>query len=238
MLMRPATVLLLLVMTGCTITIQSTPPITGSGVLRTTPIDVPEFTKVKLGVPADVEIQCGQEQSVRITTDDNLQPLIRSRVTNGVLSIETDENLQPSADTVIQITVPNLESIAISGSGDVTVRGMSGESADISVSGSGSITGDVTTQKLDISIAGAGDVKLQGAAPQTSIHVSGSGDVSLLDLSAEDVSVSIAGSGDVEIQAAKSLDVSIAGSGSIRYQGDPRVEKSILGSGDVTRLKP
>lgn len=222
-------------LTGCSITINSSPPVPGSGTPATDERTLDEFTEVSLSIDTDVEIVCGGEQSVAVTSDDNLVPLITTRVVNGVLRIDSDHNLKPTTDTRVAITVPQLSAISLSGSGDISIQGMEATEADISISGSGSVTGDITAEALSVSIAGSGDLQMTGTVASVDVSVAGSGDVRLAEVTARTVSVSVAGSGDVSVHADDKLDVSIAGSGSVEYGGNPSVSRSVLGSGSITQ---
>jgi carbon monoxide dehydrogenase subunit G len=226
--------LLPIVAMGCSITINSQPPVTGSGVPLTETRSIENFESLSLATSADIVVTCGEEPSLTITGDDNLLPLITTNVVGNRLEIECDQNIRPRTQTTVQLTVPTLSSVSISGSGDITVKGMAATDADFSISGSGSIGGDIAANSLDVSIAGNGDVTCTGSVPRIDISVAGSGDVNLMNVAADNVEVSIAGSGAVAVNAEKSLDVSIVGSGDVTYSGSAQVSKSILGSGSIS----
>jgi Putative auto-transporter adhesin, head GIN domain len=220
---------------GCSITINGTPPVVGSGVAATEDREIEAFEFLSVSTSVDVVVSCSGDPSLSVTSDDNLLPLITTTVVDGTLRIESEHNIQPTTESVVRITVPGLSGISVAGSGDVTVEGMKTTDADISVSGAGSVAGDVSADSLDVAVAGSGDVHLTGQTSTVDISIAGSGSVSMVDLPAAAVSVSIAGSGDVEVYATKTLDVSIAGSGDVTYKGDATLTKSVLGSGNISK---
>ena len=188
----------------------------GSGVAAEETRTLGAFHALRLAVPADVVVVQGPAPAVVLRGDDNLLALLETRVEGDALVIEMDGSYRSKLGLDLRVTTPRLSSVSISGSGDVRVEGLDGESFGISVAGSGDVTAAGRVDKLDASI-------------------SGSGDLFLFELQAADASVSIAGSGDVRVSASSSLDVSIAGSGDVKYRGDPRLSLSVAGSGRVVR---
>ena len=189
----------------------------GSGNVVTQTRDVADFDKVKLIGSPDVSIKAGDEFSVKVTTDDNLQANITTEVKNGALVVGSQGMYSTNSGVKIAITMPELVEAKVSGSGDLEFDGFQSESFTASISGSGSIKGS-------------------GSAKTLSAKISGSGDIELGKFETEATTVSISGSGDVEVNATKSLDAKISGSGDIKYvsHDDLKVSKKIAGSGDVS----
>ncbi|MBL8819759.1 MAG: DUF2807 domain-containing protein [Planctomyces sp.] len=226
----------LLTLTGCTIRIPTKPNVSGSGVSKSETREIGDFHGVKVSVGMNVRVTCDQDPALKITGDDNIIPLIITEVKNGVLEIRSDENLDPVAESLIEIQVKSVDQLMIEGSGDIEVAGMKCEAGKIVIAGAGSVTGDVDAASLSLSVAGSGDIALKGRSPQLDLSISGSGNGMLEELIADDVSISIAGSGDVAVHADKSLKVSVSGSGDVVWSGSAGdVKSTIMGSGAVTK---
>lgn len=192
--------------------------ITGSGKAVTQSRQVKDFNGLGLSLPAIVEVGQGPHQRLTITADDNVLPLIESVVEGGVLKLRLREGTRLQRATIrVSLQVKALESISISGSGEVRAPALSGA-------------------KLRLEIAGSGDAHLGGKADAFDVRISGSGNVDAAKLAAQRAAVSLSGSGDAVVSARESLDVRIAGSGDVRYYGDPKVQKSVAGSGSLRRL--
>jgi len=187
----------------------------GSGTAKTEVRPVAAFSAIELSGSFDADVSIGPSR-VELSGDDNLLPLISSEVTGDNLVLRSTENIRPSLPLVAKIAVPRLTAIKISGSGTVTLHGVTADALAVSVRGSGTVRGD-------------------GTAHQLSAVVSGSGDLELERLRAERVTVDVSGSGDVEVTADKALDVRISGSGTVKYHGNPTVTKAISGSGDLVK---
>jgi hypothetical protein len=192
--------------------------ITGSGKATTQSRQVQGFSGLGLSIPAIVEVGQAAHERLTITADDNVLPLIESVVEGGVLKLRLREGTQLRRATIrVSLQVKALESISISGSGEVRAPALSGP-------------------RLRLSIAGSGDARVGGKAEALDVRISGSGNVDAARLAAQRAAVSVSGSGDATVSARESLKVRIAGSGDVRYYGDPKVEKSVAGSGSLRRL--
>lgn len=211
-MLRPLTQILglalALVVTGC--------GEKGSGVKKTEVRTPGSFSKIQLRSSADVTVKIGYPQSVEVVTDDNLLSLITTDVSGDKLSIGSKGSYNTRLGVKIQIQVPNLNEVAISGSGDMEITGLKEKSFVAKISGSGEIV-------------------VEGVATEVEAAVSGSGDIDLGKLTSDKARASVSGSGDIEVNASKTLTASISGSGDIKYHGSPTVVKKVSGSGSVEK---
>ena len=195
--------------------------VVGSGKSVTEKRAVSGFRAVAISVPGSVELVQGGAETLTLTADDNVAPLIESVVEDGKLRIRFRErghlNVRPRAPIRIAITARVVDSITVAGSADVRAS-------------------KLATASLHVSIAGSGDVHLAGKAEQLDVNVAGSGNVKANALDTQRTKITIAGSGDAEVWARSELRASIAGSGDVRYYGDPQIHRSVVGSGSVRRL--
>jgi Putative auto-transporter adhesin, head GIN domain len=218
---------------------------TGSGTPATETRDPGAFSAIAMRGDIDVVVRQGSRESVQVSTDDNLLRLLETVVEGSGdkrtlrISWPRGENVRSRAKTVVTIDVVKLDSVALAGSGDLSVGALKTPSLVLAISGSSDADlRQLETDSLRVSIAGSGDVQAAGKATALQISIAGSGDVKARELAADDVSISIAGSGDASVRANKSLTVSIAGSGDVEYAGSGVVTKSrVAGSGSV-RQRP
>lgn len=187
----------------------------GSGVKASQTRQVDSFGRIDLRGSSDVEIRQGDERVVVVEADDNLLDLITTDVRGETLVISSRRPYSSRLGVRVQVTTPNLSAVSVSGSGDITIDGLSSPSFEISVQGSG-------------------DVAAAGEVDRLEVRIMGSGDVELFALRAREAKVSIAGSGDAELEVSEALDATIQGSGDIVYRGHPpKVTQRVHGSGDV-----
>ena len=189
--------------------------IEGSGDAVTQVREVAEFDRLTLAGAYDIHLTIGKKQSVKITFDDNLVDLITAKVKRGKLVLDSDESYSSDLNCRVDITVPSLERISISGSADIIADGFDG--------------GD-----FELRVTGSGDFEASGELDLLEINISGSGSADTRELDAKEVEVVISGSGDAKVRAIESFDGTISGSGNIVYYGHPDyTTESIHGSGNI-----
>jgi len=202
-----------LALTGCGLHFNN--GVKGSGKVVTEDRSVSGFTAIEHRGAGDIDVTVGPTTKVTLKTDDNIAKLVQTRVENGKLIIDSTEPISPT-EYKVTITVPSLNSFAIDGAGDATLKGIAGE-------------------KFSVSIDGAGDIKLSGSAKSAELSIDGAGNIEAFDLKSDEVVASIDGAGSIELTANKKLDASLDGAGGIRYRGNPSVTKKVSGVGSIDK---
>jgi hypothetical protein len=189
----------------------------GSGVPTTETRSVTAFDGVELSGSNDVVIHVGETRSVRVSGDDNLVGRVTTEVLQGTLVVGTTPgSFTTQVPMRVEIGVPSLSALTLSGSGNVTIEG-------------------VAQPSFTVTLSGSGMVKASGAADDLAVTVSGSGEALLGDLVAKAVRAVVSGSGLIAVTATESLDAAVPGSGAIEYGGNPSsVTKDVSGSGAIT----
>lgn len=218
-------------------------------------INVSNFNGIKLIGSSDIICkQSDGKPSVQIYGSDNIVELMEISVENGTLIVKLKNNvsIQNNGKLEVRVSSPELNSLDIYGSGDITLSNgiKSDKDIDIAIHGSGDIDGDpISCKQLSISIYGSGDINLNNIkSMQTRVKISGSGDITLTGntqkaeysisgsgeitaslLKATNVSAHVSGSGDIECHAIKQLTGKVSGSGEVGYKGNPEIDFSKKG---------
>jgi len=197
------------------------------------------FTGVALALPGQVELRIGATEAVTVEADENLMPLIETRVKDGLLQIRPVRNgldLQ-SPDIKFIVQARQIDRLQIGGSGSIMADALRSARLQLEIGGSGSIAvNKAESEQVEVSIGGSGAVKITGVTRKLVVAIGGSGDVGAGGLQAEDVNVSVGGSGGATVWARQALSVSLAGSGDVSYYGDPKVKQAVVGSGRARRI--
>lgn len=204
--------------------------------------EISDFQKINLSGAGVLKITQGNEESITIIGDNRVVPKIRTEVIDGTLTIKPKPQFFllffPMTKTIYDIKVKDLNSIKISGSGEIeTLNELRSNDLDIDINGSGEGILDIDVASLRLNISGSGEFTLSGDAEKQVLDISGSGEYFGNNLSGKEGSVKISGSGDVQMNVSEKLDIKISGSGSVGYMGNPEVSQSISGSGDVEQLQ-
>lgn len=197
------------------------------------------FHALALGLPAEVELRQGDSEGITLETDDNILPLVETRIEQGTLQVRALRRgleLSPSALRVV-VRFRELDDLAIGGAGTVTGSGLKARRLHLAIGGSGRIVlAQLRAEAVEAAIGGSGNVRLTGSAHRIGVSIGGSGDVLAEGLQADSGEVSIGGSGNVQVFVTERLEVAIAGSGRVRYWGDPQVESAVVGTGRLVRV--
>jgi hypothetical protein len=177
---------------------------------------VAEFTRIDNPGSVDVRLHVGERQHVRVRAGEKVIDDVHTEVHDGTLRVDYDHHGFGGNDVVIEASVPKLDGITASGSGDIDVDG-------------------IRADAFEVRSDGSADIALTGTTDRLKVDLDGSGDANVAGLTAHDARVSVGGSGNASVRADERLDVKLDGSGDVRYSGDPQLTKNLDGSGDLKR---
>lgn len=213
--------------------------IRGSGRLTEEERDVGAFTAVQLGSFGTVNIEIGDTEELVVEAEDNLIEFIETEVSGGTLDIGIAGGavLVPKKPVNFHVTMKSLDTLVLSGSGEIEAPDVSAERLSVTISGSGQVDIDnLETDEIEAEVSGSGRVIIAGGtAKEQHIRIGGSGDYRAEELESDRADVDVGGSGRVTIRVEDELKVNVGGSGNVEYFGDPSVDENITGSGRVTK---
>jgi hypothetical protein len=190
-------------------------PTHGSGVGVTEHRELAPFAVVELAGANTVTVRVGAAQSVAVTGDDNLVGRVTTTVRSDRLFIADYGTFSTESPMTVAVSVPSLDGVTLSGSGTVTVQGVTGPDFAVDLSGTGTLVASGIVDRLTAVLSGAGTVELG-------------------DLVARDAVARLGGTGDISVQATSTLDATLTGTGSIVYSGSPSVTTHDTGTGTIT----
>ncbi len=171
--------------------------ITGRGEVLSELEVVNPFTGICLEGVANVYVTTGQERKVVLTAYENILPYLDAHVVGDELLIRFNEDITVNSDKEIRvdISVPNLKEISLTGVGNFHVDGSGQESLSVNLEGVGNVyafglpldralvnidgNGNVEIDAKDelvVDIDGLGNVYYKGS-PQIRMEVNGLGEV-------------------------------------------------------------
>ena len=213
----------------------------GSGEIESQTREVQGFLAVSINYPAEVVIQQGKVESVKLEADDNLLPQLSTEVDDGILLIENNENtwsqrVNPTERVKITITVKDLHEIEFSSAGNVTVESLKTDDLSLHLNGVGEMTlNDLDVRKLESRLSGAGNIEANGVADELDIRISGVGGFDAPKLESLVGVVRISGAGSATVFVQDDLTARVSGAGSINYYGSPTLHEDVSGAGSVSR---
>ncbi|MGB0805884.1 MAG: head GIN domain-containing protein [Salibacteraceae bacterium] len=211
----------------------------GSGGNETRTIRLANFNQLELAESADVYISQGADQQITVTAPANIIDILNRDVSGSRWVIDFDNHCAKDYKMIVNIVVPNINELVISGAGDIIMDDMiGGETLSLNISGSGNISFKqlVSTKNLNSIISGSGDIyagTLNSDIQNMDLKISGSGNYRGFNVHSANSDILISGSGNVETTTNSNLDVNITGSGNVYYKGFPNINSNISGSGNV-----
>lgn len=204
-------VLLAILAAGCSET-------RGSGNVITETKTIKGVSSISLVGDGRLEIEQGDAESLDITADDNIIPLLSSEVRDGELKLGVKNlaSVHPTKGIQYKLKVKGLTGLSLTGDAEADIR-------------------KIATDQLKVSITGDGQVRIDGTVDNQEISIIGDGKYEGTGLNSKTAKVSITGDGKLDIAVSDKLDVKIMGDGHINYVGDPTITKSILGDGNIQK---
>lgn len=213
----------------------------GNGSLKKESRNPGEFVSIASAGSWDVMVAYGSTCSVQVEGDENLLPYIVTEVASNKLSIHSKKNtnFHSKNKIVIYVTLTNLNSLSLSGSGNIMGEGKFSSDGPLRVSfaGSGNVKMAINKAKsISINLSGSGNIELTGTAETAELNISGSGNANCGKLQVDKALAKISGSGNIKIFANQSVKASISGSGNVLYKGAANdIETHSAGSGKVIK---
>jgi hypothetical protein len=196
-----------------------------------------EFQEISSTGPQDLEIKFGDTYSVRA---DGAVGSLEVVVEDGELIVRPRDgfgwNLQGLGATKVFVTLPQLNRIALTGSGNVSIDQVKGERFTGVIEG---FAGDLKIDGIDVdqaefTINGPGEITAAGTARALRMTVNGPGEVHGGELQSQTAVIAVRGPGDVELTVQEHADVSVEGPGEVDIDGPARCSISTAGPGSVS----
>lgn len=211
----------------------------GNGIVKQEERFVTTFYAIENTTQVDVKVTSDSVYYIEVIADENLLGVIETSVRDNKLTIGMDNDRCINTDNsmTVNIHMPLLESLILSGSGNIDIYDFDCSSMQIVNSGSGKI--DVvnlfSTNKVEIELYGSGSIYVWGKAREGEYILSGSGDILADNLKVDECVVWNSGSGNVYCYAYDYLTATLSGSGDIIYSGDPKFKVPPVdnGSGEI-----
>ena len=198
--------------------ITGTTATTGSGQLATESRPVGGFTAVSLTGAGHLVVEQTGVESLEITAEDNLLPLIRSEVVGDrlVLGFGPGVSVTSTREVLYRLKVRDLTRLEASGASRVELVG-------------------VDTPQLGTVLSGASALSASGRASIHEIVVSGASRCEAGDLSSQVVTAALSGASYAFVSVSDTLAAALSGASTLEYRGDPAVTTTEVSGGSVVR---
>jgi hypothetical protein len=225
-----------ILLSGCSLN-PLRPDIDGSGTILTQEWEVSDFDRISLEGVGELIVTQGEEESLSVTTDDNIMPYIdvdvrQDTLVLGFTSAARNRSISPSDGIQYNVVVKDLSRLDLAGAGNLSIDGLETDMLHLEVSGAGQLSIlDLAADELVVRLTGASSVIVSGEVKGQDISLTGAGNYYAPDLLTETTIIDITGIGNATVWATETLDVDISSIGTVLYYGSPRVVRQTAEQG-------
>lgn len=189
----------------------------GSGVAASESRAVASFDSIDATGVGKLKLRIGDTDGVKVMADDNIIPLIKTEVKNGVLTLSTKGATLSKTDIIFDVTARRIKRLENSGTVSIDASGFNGGA-------------------LSVETSGVGTIKLNGRVDSFDANLSGVGSLEADALAADSVNTNLSGVGSAHVRAEKSLRANVSGVGSLSWKGAATdVSTNVSGIGRVSK---
>lgn len=193
----------------------------------------------KIHVTSGIELIVSQNDvvSVEVETDENIQPLILTKVENGVLKITTDDSFDTSKSPKVRVSLPLVSGLK-SSSGSSIKSGNTLKSTSLIVdSSSGSeIQIEVEADFISMESSSGSSIGVRGKALKAETSSSSGSDIDASELIANEVFSQTSSGSSTKVNPVLILNAKASSGSSINYKNIPKtLEKEESSGGSVSK---
>jgi hypothetical protein len=176
-----------------------------------------QFSSVSLEMDAQVLIKAGPSYGVQVSTERNLQKYVQAVRVGSSLMISTTGSYSTRHPVIVEITVPSLTELDLTGNGSARIEGDFGRNMAVEAEGAWLIAG-------------------KGRVDSLALRLSEKSTVALEHLKTLDIELHGATSGSLAVSAGHSVTGELAGHPSVVVYGHPARRDIKVGQGGTLRF--
>jgi len=201
---------------GCGSSKTSSSTSTGA---KTETRSVSHFTAINLTSIGTLTVEQARKDSLTITADSAILPLITSTVADDTLtlSVKAGASLGTPTQLSYKVTVKDLKALSLTGAGAILAT-------------------DINTTALAVSMNGVGKMTISGQADNQTVNISGAATYDGTTFATKTTTASITGVSHVIVRVSNTLNARVNGLGTIEYIGSPQLTQTIQGGGAVRKI--
>jgi phage shock protein PspC (stress-responsive transcriptional regulator) len=190
--------------------------------------DFSGFQSVDVGSIFNTEIRAGSNWDVEVSGRDRDLEDVVIKVTNGELVINFKKDISKwdrnRKEVKVHITMPELQSLDLSGAAKGKVYGFDQHNMDINLSGASVTEMDVDLTEANIDLAGVSRLNISGTGESLDAEISGASNLNAEDFMVDYAVLDVSGASKARVHVNKELEIDASGGSSVRYSGDPMLK--------------
>src|SRR4051812_42449512 len=198
--------------------------IKGSGTITTENRAVTEdFKKIKVSNGIKVSVEQADKASITVEADDNLQEHIITKIENGVLKIETDENFNASETPVVKVKTPIINVLSADSGSEITSQNiLITENINVKATSGSEINIEVEADAIKIESKSGSSIEVNGKALKLETFSSSGSKIDAENLMTNEVTAKAESGSKTSVYPIVKLAAEASSGGDINYHKHPK----------------
>lgn len=196
-----------------------------------------DFKKIEASNGIKVIVEQSDNKSITVETDDNLQQHIITKIENGVLKIESDENYNTTETPLVKVKMPVTNGLSTSSGSEITSSGtLISENMDVKSSSGSQININVEADAIKIESTSGSSIEVGGKALKVETSSSSGSTIDAKNLMANEVFSQTSSGSSTDVYPIVKLDAKASSGSNISYHKIPKtVSKEESSGGSVSQ---
>lgn len=208
--------------------------IRGSGKVVKSERQVEQFESISASAGIEVILLQDSVMKVVVEADDNLQPIIKTEVSNGELRIFPQRPIRHALVKRVLVTFKTLHSVEASSGSDIKSKmELKLQLLNLSASSGASINLKLLVNRLSLEGSSGGNIDLSGSVESLDVDGSSGANIRTSEIQSRTVNAGASSGSNLKIFASEKIVAKASSGGDISVEGNPKernIEKSSGGS--------
>ncbi len=211
--------------------ISKAQPIKASAEVKSVIRDLKGFNSIVAQGYFNLILLQGQEEGVKIETNENIIELFQTRVEDKVLYIDMVSEVRKIKELNVYVSFKDLSAITLLNQVTLTTQALIHlTDINIHISGISSVNMEVYASALSFEVCDGAFVNLKGYSDNLNVQMHDETEFNSYELQALNVKVKASGLSDVMVNAQKTISVFVTGASNVYYTGEPKIISRLFSS--------
>jgi Putative auto-transporter adhesin, head GIN domain len=194
-----------------------------------------DFSSIEVSAAIEVILEQSDNKSVTVEAESNLQSLIETKVSNGVLQISPSDSYNATKSVLVRVKMPIIDALQASSSAKISsINTIKSASLNLSASSAAEIDLNTESDEIRSKSSSGSNITLQGKALKITTTASSGSQIKAKQLLVNEVIADASSGSDIKVHPLVKLDAHASSGASIRYDSEPKtVDKSESSGGSV-----
>lgn len=203
----------------------------GSGTLKSEVRDVKGYNKLVANGLFQLFIIQGEDEGVRIETDNNIVELFQTHIEGQTLYVTMTADIRRSEALNVYVSIKQLKQIVLLN--EVTLKTdnvIHFDELKLASSGLSKIDAEIFASKLHLEITDGTVAYVKGYTEKLEVEIHDDAELNAFDLQSDYCVTTASGFAEVMVNAQKDLQLKVTGASNLYYTGDAKVSERIFSS--------